>query len=187
MQAVADSCEEQVHFEHPIDDDTFWATKTKDNWVLANRVRRKNAPSSCYTADCSNTTTQQQQQVISRNRFESAKNKQYQLERVKAVALIAGTLPLSWLLLRYLSISQSTHWCYQQTNTNSETAQTSQIVTDNSLSAVNRAIKVGIVPFSWLLLRYLLISQSTHCCHQHTNTNRETAQTKNCNRHLQVL
>ena len=51
------------------------------------------------------------------------------------------------------------------------------IVTHKVWSTVNCPIKVEIVPVSWLLLRTLLVSQSTHCCHQHTNTNRETAQT----------
>ena len=46
------------------------------------------------------------------------------------------------------------------------------IVTHKIWSAVNCPIENGIVPFSWLLLTCLLISQSTHCCHQHTNTNR---------------
>ena len=49
------------------------------------------------------------------------------------------------------------------------------IVTDKLVSAINCPIEDGIVPLSWLLLRYLLISQSTHCCYQDTNTNRETA------------
>ena len=50
------------------------------------------------------------------------------------------------------------------------------IVTDNCVSAVNCPIKFGIVPFSWLLERNLLILQSTHCSCQHTNTNkRDTA------------
>ena len=52
------------------------------------------------------------------------------------------------------------------------------IVTHNSLSAVNCPIKDEIVPVSGLLFRYLLNSQRTHCCNQHTNTNRETAQTR---------
>ena len=51
------------------------------------------------------------------------------------------------------------------------------IVTDNCWSAVNCPIKVEIVPFSWLLTRFLFILQSTHCCCQQTNTNREKAQT----------
>ena len=75
--------------------------------------------------------------------------------------------------------SQSTHCCYQHKNTNRETAQkeTIVIVTDKLVSAVNCPIKVEIVPFSWSLKRFLLISQSTHCHHQPMNTNRETAQT----------
>ena len=56
--------------------------------------------------------------------------------------------------------------------------ETIVIVTDKYWSAVNCPIEVGIVPVSWLLKRFLSISQSTHCCHQHTNTNRETAQTR---------
>ena len=84
-----------------------------------------------------------------------------------------GIVPISLLLERYLLISQSTNCCYQHTNTNRETAQTRElIVTDKLVSAVNCPIKVAIVPYSWLLYRFLLISQSTHCCHQHTNTNR---------------
>ena len=67
-------------------------------------------------------------------------------------------VPLSWLLLRYLSISQSTHCCHQHANTNRETVQTIVIVTHKLCSAVNCPIKDEIVPFSWLLLRYLLIS-----------------------------
>ena len=56
--------------------------------------------------------------------------------------------------------------------------ETIAIVTDKICSAVNCPIEVRIVPLSEFLWRYLLISQSTHCCHQHTNTNRETAQTR---------
>ena len=40
--------------------------------------------------------------------------------------------------------------------------ETIVIVTDNSLSAVNCPTVVGIVPISWLLLRYLSISQITN-------------------------
>ena len=50
------------------------------------------------------------------------------------------------------------------------------IVTDKYWSAVNCAIKVGIVPFSSALFTDLSISQITNCCQQ-KNTNRETAQT----------
>ena len=64
------------------------------------------------------------------------------------------------------------------TNTNKERNETIVIVTDKIWSAVNCPIKVEIVPFSWLPLRVLLISQSTHCCHQHTNTNRDSANEK---------
>ena len=56
--------------------------------------------------------------------------------------------------------------------------ETIVIVTHKTWSAVNCPIEDGIVPISWLSLRYLSISQSTHCCHQHTNGNRETAQTR---------
>ena len=42
------------------------------------------------------------------------------------------------------------------------TNETIVIVTDKYWSAVNCPISVGIVPFSWLLLKALLISQSTH-------------------------
>ena len=55
--------------------------------------------------------------------------------------------------------------------------KTIEIVTDKYCSAVNCPIKDVIAPFSWLLLRYLSIKQSTHCCYQNTNTNKETAQT----------
>ena len=48
-------------------------------------------------------------------------------------------------------------------------------VTDKNWSAVNCAKKVEIVPFSWLTPRFLSISQSTRCRHQHKNTNRESA------------
>ena len=90
-----------------------------------------------------------------------------------------GIEPFSWLLRTSLSISQSAHCYYQHTNTNRETAnETIVIVTDKDWSAVNCPIKVEIVPLSWLLSRDLLISQRTHCCHQHTNTNKETAQTR---------
>ena len=112
-------------------------------------------------------------------RFDSAKNKQYQLERVQAAALIAGTLPLSWLLKSHLSISQSTHCCFQHMHEHEQrdsTNETIVIVTDNCRSVVNCPIGDGIVPVSWLLLRFLSISQSAHCCYQHTNTNRETVQ-----------
>ena len=51
------------------------------------------------------------------------------------------------------------------------------IVTYKPESAVNCPIKVAIVPFSWIFWMFLMISQSTHCCYQNTNTNRETAQT----------
>ena len=40
--------------------------------------------------------------------------------------------------------------------------ETIVIVTDKYWSAVNCPIKDGIVPVSWLLLRALLNSQSTH-------------------------
>ena len=87
-----------------------------------------------------------------------------------------GIVPLSELLKKYLLISRRTHCCHQYTNTNSNrTNKTIVIVTDKLVSAVNCPIEVTIVPLSWLLPRYLLISQSTHCCHQHTNTNRVTA------------
>ena len=58
-------------------------------------------------------------------------------------------------------------------------------VTDKLTSAVNCPIEVGIVPISWLSLTYLLISHSTHCCYQHTNTNIDKRES--CNRHWQVL
>ena len=51
------------------------------------------------------------------------------------------------------------------------------VITDNCVSAVICPIKVAIVPISRLSSRLLSISQSTHCCYQHTNTDRETAQT----------
>ena len=82
-------------------------------------------------------------------------------------------VPLSWLLLKYLSISQSSHRC-QHTNRQRKN-ETIVIVTDKFWSAVNCPITVGIVPFNSLALRYLLISQSTHCYYQHTNTNRNSA------------
>ena len=65
----------------------------------------------------------------------------------------------------------SAHEYEQRDNTNGAIV----IVTDKFWSAVNCPIKDGIVPFSWLLLRYLSNSQNTHSCYQHTNTNRETA------------
>ena len=83
-----------------------------------------------------------------------------------------GIVPISWLLKRYLSILQITHCCHQHTNTNRETARQFVIVTDKNCSAVICPIEFGIVPFSWLLLSCLSISQSTQCCYQHTNTNR---------------
>ena len=67
------------------------------------------------------------------------------------------------------TLLSSTHEHEQKDSSN----ETRVIVTHNSLSAVNCPIKVEIVPFNWLLKRYLLISQSTHCCNQHTNTNRQ--------------
>ena len=62
-----------------------------------------------------------------------------------------GIVPLSWLSLRYLSISQSTHSCYQHTNTNKRDSanETIVIVTDKYCSEVNCPIEVGIVPYSW--------------------------------------
>ena len=48
--------------------------------------------------------------------------------------------------------------------------ETIEIITDNSLSAVNCPIKVGIVPLSLLASRPLLIHKA-NCCYQHTNTN----------------
>ena len=68
---------------------------------------------------------------------------------------------------------------HTNTNTNRERERANEtiiIVTDKVVSAVNCPINVEIVPFSWLLLRFLSISQSTHCCQQ-KNTSRETAQT----------
>ena len=95
-------------------------------------------------------------------------------------------VPVSWLRSKYLLISQRTHCCHQHTNTNKDTAQTRQLLSShNSLSAVNCPIKDGIVPFSWLASRRLLISQSTHCCHQRTNMNiADSAKRKNCNSSL---
>ena len=115
--------------------------------------------------------------------FDKAKNKLYQ--RVKAGALIAGTLPLSRLSRRFLSISQSTHCCHQHTNTNRDNAnETIVIVTDKIWSAVNCPIKVGIVPISWLLKSCLSISQSTMLSHKHEQSQRKR---ENCYRHWQVL
>ena len=88
-------------------------------------------------------------------------------------------VPFSRLELRPLLISQSTHCFFQHKNTNRETnAERTVIVTHKYWSAVNCPIEDGIVPFSWLMSRRLLLSQSKHCCNQHTNTNRETAQTR---------
>ena len=66
---------------------------------------------------------------------------------------------------------------YEQEQRDSAT-ETIEIVAHKICSAVNCPIEVGIVPLSRLMESSLLISQSTHCCHQHTNTNREKAQTK---------
>ena len=87
-----------------------------------------------------------------------------------------GIVPLSSLKLRYLLISQSTHCCHQHTSTNIVKANNERIVivTDNCWSAVNCPIKIGIVPISSLVLRYLLISQSTHCYYQHRETTQKT-------------
>ena len=65
----------------------------------------------------------------------------------------------------------SAHEHEQRDNAN----ETIIIDTHKYWSAVNCAINVGIVPLSWLSLRRLLISQSTHCYYQHTNTNRNSA------------
>ena len=70
------------------------------------------------------------------------------------------------------TLLSSTHEHEQKDSSN----ETRVIVTHNSLSAVNCPIIVEIVPFSCLSLRFLSISQSTHCCQQ-KNTSRETAQT----------
>ena len=68
-------------------------------------------------------------------------------------------VPLRRLLLRYLLISKA-RTDVINTRIRTETAQNERIVivTHKVWSAVNCPIKDEIVPFSWLLLRYLLIS-----------------------------
>ena len=105
------------------------------------------------------------------------KNKQYQVIRIKADALIAGTLPFSRLLLRRLMVSHTANTAVisKRTRTKRQRNETIVIVTDKLVSAVNCPIEDGIAPFSWLTPRFLSISQSTRCRHQHKNTNRESA------------
>ena len=55
------------------------------------------------------------------------------------------------------------------------------------MSAVNCPIELGIVPISWLKLRYLSTSKSIHCYYQHKNTNREQRKQDSCDLHSQVL
>ena len=90
-------------------------------------------------------------------------------------------VPFSWLEPRFLSISQSTHCCYQHTHKKQQKDSANEriaIVTHKIWSAVNCPIEVGIVPLSWLEPRYLSISQSTHTAVVNTKTrnSRETAQ-----------
>ena len=82
-------------------------------------------------------------------------------------------VPLRRLLLRYLLISKA-RTDVINTRIRTETAQNERIVivTHKVWSAVNCPTKVETVPVSSLLLRALLISQRTHSCYQHTNTNR---------------
>ena len=152
--------------------------------------RDKNAPSSCFADHCGDTNDATTTKSNQEKRFDSAKNKQYQLPRVKAGALIAGTLPLSELLLSSLSISQSTHCCHQHKRNNRKTAQTKEL--QSSLTTVG----------AQSIVRKRSVScRSAGCCREfcrfhkshttvistQTNTNRETAQTRQySNRRLQT-
>ena len=66
---------EQVQFEH-IDDDSFWATKTKSNWVITNREWDKNT----HQAIVLQTTAviQRRNNNQSYKKKDCAKNEQYQ-------------------------------------------------------------------------------------------------------------
>ena len=94
-------------------------------------------------------------------------------------------VPLNWLLSRRLMIHKAhTAVISTRTQTDRQRKRENVIVTHKICSAVNCPIEDGIVPISWLALRYLLISQNTHCRYQHTNTNKERARKrKNCYRH----
>ena len=88
-----------------------------------------------------------------------------------------GIVPLSSLTESSLTKQTMRLSAHKHEQRDSEN-ETIVIVTHKVCSAVSCPIKVVIVPVSWLLLRYLLIAQSTHCCQQHTNTNRNTKKTQ---------
>ena len=91
--------------------------------------------------------------------------------RDRAIQLVVGEEPVDFAKKTQLP---SAHEQEQRASANEPIV----IVTHKYWSAVSCPIKVGIVPFSWLVWRYLSILQSKHGCHQHKNTNIETAQTR---------